>query len=127
MNNPPLNRTLKVRAGSLRKGMTPEEKKLWYQYLRSYPVKFRRQQIQAPFILDFYCHQARLAIEIDGSQHYTDYGRSYDQWRTKHIEKEGIAVLRFSNSDIRHRFDGVRIMIDLIVKKRVEELKENQS
>nr|WP_273318289.1 endonuclease domain-containing protein [Dialister succinatiphilus] len=97
-------------------------KKLWYQYLRSYPVKFRRQQIQAPFILDFYCHQARLAIEIDGSQHYTDYGRSYDQWRTKHIEKKGIAVLRFSNSDIRHRFDGVRIMIDLIVKKRVEEL-----
>ena len=126
MKNPPLNRTLKARASSTRKDMTPEEKKLWYQYLRYYPVKFRRQRIQAPFILDFYCAEASLAIEIDGSQHYTDYGRSYDQWRTNHIEREGIFVLRFSNGDIRDRFDGVRIMIDLTVQKRMKELEKKQ-
>ena len=126
MKNPPLNRTLKDRASAMRKDMTQEERKLWYQYLRSYPVKFRRQRIQAPFILDFSCREAALAIEIDGSQHYTDYGRSYDKWRTNHIEREGISVLRFSNGDIRDRFDGVCIMIDLTVQKRMEELKGKQ-
>ena len=126
MKNPPLNRTLKDRASAMRKDMTQEERKLWYQYLRSYSVKFRRQRIQAPFILDFYCREAALAIEIDGSQHYTDYGRSYDKWRTNHIEREGISVLRFSNGDIRDRFDGVCIMIDLTVQKRMEELKGKQ-
>ena len=126
MKNPPLNRTLKDRASAMRKDMTQEERKLWYQYLRSYPVKFRRQRIQAPFILDFYSREAALAIEIDGSQHYTDYGRSYDKWRTNHIEREGISVLRFSNGDIRDRFDGVCIMIDLTVQKRMEELKGKQ-
>ena len=126
MKNPPLNRPLKDRASAMRKDMTQEERKLWYQYLRSYPVKFRRQRIQAPFILDFYCREAALAIEIDGSQHYTDYGRSYDKWRTNHIEREGISVLRFSNGDIRDRFDGVCIMIDLTVQKRMEELKGKQ-
>ncbi len=126
MKNPPLNRTLKDRASAMRKDMPQEERKLWYQYLRSYPVKFRRQRIQAPFILDFYCRKAALAIEIDGSQHYTDYGRSYDKWRTNHIEREGISVLRFSNGDIRDRFDGVCIMIDLTVQKRMEELKGKQ-
>ena len=126
MKNPPLNRTLKDRASAMRKDMTQEERKLWYQYLRSYPVKFRRQRIQAPFIRDFYCREAALAIEIDGSQHYTDYGRSYDKWRTNHIEREGISVLRFSNGDIRDRFDGVCIMIDLTVQKRMEELKGKQ-
>ena len=126
MKNPPLNRTLKDRASAMRKDMTQEERKLWYQYLRSYPVKFRRQWIQAPFILDFYCREAALALEIDGSQHYTDYGRSYDKWRTNHIEREGISVHRFSNGDIRDRFDGVCIMIDLTVQKRMEELKGKQ-
>ena len=126
MKNPPLNRTLKDRASAMRKDMTQEERKLWYQYLRSYPVKFRRQRIQAPFILDFYCREAALAIEIDGSQHYTDYGRIYDKWRTNPIEREGISVLRFSNGDIRDRFDGVCIMIDLTVQKRMEELKGKQ-
>ena len=119
MNHPPLNRTLKVRAASLRKGMTPEEKKLWYQYLRSYPVKFRRQQIQAPFILDFYCHQARLAIEIDGSQHYTEQGQCYDEERSQILRAYGLKVLRFSNRDVDCNLAGVCTQIDLEVKARL--------
>ncbi len=76
---PPVNRTLRTRARSMRKDMTAEEKQLWFRILRDYPVKFRRQQVMAPFICDFYCEKAKLIIEVDGSQHYSIEGKSYDQ------------------------------------------------
>lgn len=125
---PPINRTLKARSRSMRKDMTPEEKQLWFRILRDYPVKFRRQQVMAPFICDFYCDKAKLIIEVDGSQHYSIEGKSYDQWRSEFLEKDGNVVIRFSNEDIKKRLYGVYILVDRAVKERLKEMKvsENQ-
>ncbi len=95
MQKPPLNRTMKGRASSMRRHMTKEEFHLWYHFLRMYPVKFRRQRVMGAFICDFYCHRARLIVELDGAQHYSDYGKSYDAWRSEKLEKDGCKVLRF--------------------------------
>lgn len=74
-----LDKRLKNYASSMRRVMTPAEHKLWICCLRTCPIRFRRQKIVNGFIVDFFCHAAQLAIELDGSQHYTDYGKSYDQ------------------------------------------------
>lgn len=117
MQKPPLNRTMKGRASSMRRHMTKEEFHLWYHFLRTYPVKFRRQRVMGAFICDFYCHRARLIVELDGVQHYSDYGKSYDAWRSEKLEKDGCKVLRFSNGDIHERFYGVCVLIDRAVKE----------
>ena len=121
-----LDKRLKTYASSMRRGMTPAEHKLWVCCLRDSPIRFRRQKIVNGFIVDFFCHAAQLAIELDGSQHYTDYGKSYDQWRSGIIEKNGICVLRFSNGDIIERFDGVKQMIYMIITKRIKEIAERK-
>ena len=92
--------------------MTRQEKHLWYDFLQNYPIKIYKQRIIDDFIADFYCHQARLVIELDGLQHYTYEGRSYDEARTAVLEKYGLCVIRFSNKDIDERFMGVCDMID---------------
>ena len=102
--------------------MTRLEKHLWYDYLRYYPIKIYKQRIIDSFIADFYCHSARLVIEIDGSGHYTKQGRERDQERTEILEKYGICVLRFSNRDVDDNFEGVCYMIDKIINERVERL-----
>ena len=102
--------------------MTRQEKHLWYDYLRYYPIKIYKERIIDSFIADFYCHSARLVIEIDGSGHYTKQGRERDQERTEILEKYGICVLRFSNSDVDDNFEGVCYMIDKIINERVESL-----
>ncbi|HQH64026.1 MAG TPA: DUF559 domain-containing protein, partial [Clostridiales bacterium] len=66
-------------ARSLRKNMTKEERHLWYDYLRQYPVRFVRQKVIDSYIVDFYCHDARLIVELDGSQHYIDEGIENDE------------------------------------------------
>lgn len=121
MEKPPQNRTLKEHASDMRRHMTKEEIHLWYHYLRTYPVKFRRQTILSPFICDFSCHQAKLIVELDGSQHYSDQGKSYDTWRTEKLEKQGYYVLRFSNKDIHDHFYEVCILIDRVVKERLNQ------
>lgn len=113
------NNKLLNNARFLRKNMTPQEKHLWYDYLQHYPIKIYKQRIIDNFIADFYCHQARLVIEIDGSQHYTPEGKFYDKARTEIIERYGMIVLRFSNSDIDKKFDGVCYMIDKTIKERL--------
>ena len=70
----------------LRRNMTKEERHLWYDFLRSYPVRFLRQKVIDNYIADFYCHEARLIIELDGSQHYEDKGLLKDKIRTEKIE-----------------------------------------
>ena len=92
--------------------MTRQEKHLWYDFLRHYPHKIYKQRSIDNFIADFYCHQARLVIELDGSQHYTVRGKSLDEMRTRIIEQYGILVLRFSNRDIDDNFEGVCSTID---------------
>ena len=103
----PRNSKLLHYARQLRKDMTKEERHLWYDFLRDYPAKFYKQKIVGNYILDFYCEQAKLAIELDGSQHYEDAGQEYDRLRTEYLESLGIRVLRFSNNDIKQNFRGV--------------------
>ena len=64
------NTKLTTNARTLRKHMTKEERHLWYDFLRKYPVRFLRQKVIDNYIVDFYCHDARIIIELDGSQHY---------------------------------------------------------
>ena len=104
---------MKRSAQSLRKNATKEENKLWYQFLRTYPIQFRRQVVFGPYILDFYCASAKLAIELDGSQHFEEAGQEEDQTRTACLgQNYGITILRFSNLDILHRFEGVCTVFD---------------
>jgi len=114
------NGKLTSRAQNLRKNMTKEEKRLWYEYLHDYPYRFRRQVTVGNYILDFYCAAAKLAIELDGSQHYEPAGKVYDERRTAFLNSLGIYVLRFSNRDILENLRGVCEKIDLIVSERTK-------
>lgn len=116
INNPKLT----GRAQELRKNATPQENHLWYDFLRDYPVKFRRQTTINSFIVDFYCAEAKLVVEIDGSQHYSEQGKAYDAERDYIIMQYGCTILRFSNHDINCHFTSVCDMIDLEVRKLVE-------
>ena len=102
--------------------MTRHEKRLWYDFLRHYPEKIYKQRIIDNFIVDFYCHNARLAIELDGSQHHTDQGKMYDEARTEMLRRHGIFVLRFSNKEIDDHFGYVCEIIDRVITERMEEL-----
>jgi len=91
---------------------------LWYDFLSKYPVRFQRQKPIDNFIVDFYCHRARLIIEIDGAQHYETEQIEYDKDRTARLEGLGLKVIRFINSDIDNNFDGVCAFIDKEVNER---------
>lgn len=119
MHNLPYCNNLISYAKKLRKDMTAQERKLWYCFLKAYPVKFYRQRAIDNFIADFYCAKARLTIELDGSQHYEESGKMKDAARTAALEKYGIKIIRFSNEDINKNFSSVCAQIDLIVKKRI--------
>lgn len=108
-------------ARKLRKEMTPWEKKLWFCFLRSYPVKFQRQKTIGSYIADFYCAKAGLVIELDGSGHYYSEAEKKDRIRTEKIEENGFMVIRFCNLDIDRNFYGVCTVIDETVKKRTGE------
>ena len=95
-------------ARKLRKDMTCEERKLWYDCLRNLPIRFYRQKPIGNYIADFYCPKLKLVIELDGSQHYQDKGIVYDTERTKELSKyKGIRVLRIPNNQIDQNFNGV--------------------
>ena len=102
----------------LRKNPTKEEARLWYQFLRKYSVQFRRQCQFGSYIVDFYCAKAKLVIELDGSQHYEPDILEYDRIRTCFLEKQGLKVLRFTNSDIAFRFRQVCETIDQEVRNQ---------
>ena len=104
-------------AKSLRKNMTPWERKLWFEFLRKYPIRFQRQKAIGNFIADFYCAKARLIIELDGGGHYTDEQMEKDRVRTKELEGMNLTVLRICNLDIDRNFSGICEFIDLAVKK----------
>ena len=101
------NHTLLQNARSLRKGMTKEERYLWDDFLRYCRPKFRRQEIISNYILDFFSHEAKLAIELDGSQHCDPSTQKYDAQRTAHLHSLGITVVRFANIDVNTNFHGV--------------------
>ncbi|MDY4958294.1 MAG: DUF559 domain-containing protein, partial [Dialister sp.] len=104
---PPVDSALKQRARELRNHMTQEEKKIWYQYLNHCGYSFKRQYVIPPFIVDFYCADAALAVEIDGSQHFMKDGAAHDYRRTVFMKQFGILVLRFMNKEILTNLSGV--------------------
>jgi len=110
--------TARHRAQHLRKNMTKEERHLWYDFLKTYPVQFRRQVPVHCSCADFLCTKAMLIIELDGSQHYETSNQAYDSNRTAVLEKKGYTVIRFTNTDINSRFQSVCESIDLIVKSK---------
>lgn len=101
------DKKLKSRADELRKNMTQQEWNLWYFYLRNHRLKWYRQRIIDRFIVDFYCHAAKLVIEIDGKQHYTDQGIVYDTERTQILQGYGLKVLRYTNQQLVDNFQEV--------------------
>ena len=110
-------------ARELRKEMTAEERHLWYDFLRDYPCKVKKQKPIGPYIVDFFCESARLVIELDGSQHYEDAEKQYDAERTKYLERYGLMVVRFSNLEINREFRAVCEYLDNLIRKRREEFR----
>jgi very-short-patch-repair endonuclease len=105
-------------AKALRKNLTPQERKLWYDFLARYPVRFQRQKVIDRYIADFYCASSMLVIEVDGGGHYTDEQKSYDEKRTETLTGYGLQVMRFTNRDVMKNFEGVCFEIDKAVKAR---------
>ena len=103
----PYNPKMKPRAQEMRTNATPQENKLWYEFLRKHPCRFTRQKTIDNYIVDFLCHSKKLVIEIDGSQHYTKDGMEYDQVRTNLLESAGLHVMRFTNAEIDNSFNKV--------------------
>ena len=111
---------LTARARSLRKQMTKEERRIWYEFLREHPIQFRRQVVFSPYIVDFYAYRVRLAIELDGSGHYEPEQIQYDKRRSELLrEKYGISVLRFTNLEIQQQFRAVCEQIDACIAQRL--------
>ena len=98
---------LRKRSREMRKEMTKEEATLWYKYLRRFPMRVHRQRVFDPYIVDFYIAKKRLAIEIDGTQHFLEDGRSQDEARDKYLKSIGVTVLRFVNNEVNKQFDSV--------------------
>ena len=105
-------------AKTLRKNSTPQEKRLWYDFLRKYDVRFQRQKAIDNYIADFYSHKAKLIIELDGSGHCEAEQARKDAQRTAYLEDLGLKVLRFSNLDVDKNFYGVCTVIDNEVAAR---------
>ena len=113
------NQNLTPFAKQLRKSMTKEERRLWYEFLRDYPIRFYRQKVLGKFIVDFYCAKAHLVVELDGSQHFESAGMQYDEGRTKYLQQFQLDVLRIPNNEVMTNFLGVCEWIDNEVRKRI--------
>ena len=117
------NKDLISNAQTLRKNMTPEEKHLWYDFLKRLPVQAHRQYNIGNYIVDFYIPKKQLVIEIDGIQHLTKENQEKDRARDEFLKKEGLAVLRFSNESIRKNFTDVCQVILNHIEVKFEDLK----
>ncbi|QDZ41242.1 endonuclease domain-containing protein [Euhalothece natronophila Z-M001] len=115
MNYLPYNKKLVSRAKELRKNMTVAEQRIWKSYLRSFPYRVYRQRPIENFIVDFYCPQLKLVIEIDGESHYTENAQDYDRERTQILQGYGLKVIRFKNDDVLNNLTGVVNLIEKMI------------
>ena len=115
------NKQLVPFAKQLRKEMTKEERHLWYDFLRIYPVRFSRQKVLGKYIADFYSAEAKLVIELDGSQHYDDVNIQTDAERTSFLEGYGLTVIRIPNNEVMQNFRGVCEYIDAAVRQSLSQ------
>ena len=119
------NKQLVPLAKQLRKEMTKEERHLWYDFLRTYPVRFSRQKVLGKYIADFYSAEAKLVIELDVSQHYEDVNTEKDAERTAFLEGYGLTVIRIPNNEVMRNFGGVCEYIDTVVKQSLSQKSED--
>ena len=117
------NKQLVPLVRQLRKEMTKEERHLWYNFLRTYPIRFSRQKVLGKYIADFYSAQAKLVIELDGSQHYEDSNVQKDAERTVFLENYGLTIIRIPNNEVNKNFCGVCEYIDTMVKQSLSQLR----
>ena len=108
----PYNGKLIARARELRDSPTPQEQRLWDFFLCMHALRFQRQKVIGSYIVDFYCHAAKLVIELDGSQHNEESAKLYDEERTRFLEAAGLRVIRFPNADVDRKFADVCLAID---------------
>ena len=120
---PKHNNQLVPLAKQLRKEMTKEERHLWYDFLRTYPVRFSRQKVLGKYITDFYSAQAKLVIELDGSQHYVKDNAEKDAERTAFLKGYGLTIIRIPNNEVNNNFRGVCEYIDAVVKQSLSQLR----
>ena len=117
------NKQLVPLAKQLRKEMTKEERHLWYDFLRTYPVRFSRQKVLGKYIADFYSAEARLVIELNGSQHYENDNMEKDAERTDYLKGYGLKVIRIPNNEVSRNFRGVCEYIDAAVRQSLSQLR----
>ncbi len=115
---PKHNKELTPLAKQLRREMTKEERHLWYDFLRTYPVRFSRQKVLGKYIVDFYSAKAKLVIELDGSQHYETDRVEKDAERTAFLNGYGLQVIRIPNHEVNENFEGVCVYIDAEVRRQ---------
>ena len=115
------NPKLTKNARALRKNMTKEERHLWYDFLKDYPVMVHRQKTIGSYIVDFYIAEAKLVIELDGSQHYDEEGMRLDEERDAYLQGLELKVLRIPNNEVNQNFRGVCEYIDMLVINCKEE------
>ena len=115
------NKSIVPTAKMLRKNMTKEEKHLWYDFLRMHHVRFSRQKVLGKYIVDFYSAEAKLVIELDGSQHRTEEGKAYDAERTAFLEQYGLQVIRIPNIEVMQNFKGVCRYINFIIEQSLSQ------
>ena len=118
------NKDLVSNAQALRKNMTPEERHLWYDFLKRLPIRAHRQYNIGNYIVDFYIPKKQLVIEIDGIQHLTKENKEKDRTRDSFLEGQGLNVLRFSNESIRTSFTDVCQIILNHIEIEFEDLKK---
>lgn len=114
------NKDINNIARTLRKQMTRQERHLWYDFLRNYYVKVYRQRTIDNYVADFYCPAAKLVVELDGGQHYTEKKMLDDEHRSLIINQYGIHVVRIPNNEIDNNFYSVCTYLDSIIKKRIK-------
>ena len=120
-NRPRVSKSMRIRSRELRNQMTPEEKQLWYHFLRTYRPRVTRQYVLGPYIADFYCAKAGLIIEIDGKQHCTESGFAHDTVRTHFFESYGLKVVRLTNFQIHFQFNECCQYLETILRERIME------
>lgn len=106
-NRLPYNPKLNDRAKQMRADMTRAEKKLWFDFLQDYSYKFLRQRVIDNYIVDFYCSEINLVIELDWDSHYEDGVQEYDEIRTEILEWYWLKVMRFTNDEVYDSFEWV--------------------
>ena len=117
------NKSLVSNAKELRNNMTKQERHLWYDFLKSHSMRFQRQKIIGKYIVDFYCAEAKLVIELDGGQHYEEAGKEYDAERSAFLAAYGLRIIRIPNNEIDCNFEGVCEYIDFRIGQSLSQLR----